>query len=171
MSLTKPSNKRGRTGSGGNDIMTNSSTKTNNLIQRYQSIKAHMKFLINSVGRLDLQSCRGMADSMLLKNRIALYRWSLKDFKEAVQRHDELYKRIFPDRLSTEENLKEYRGILEQINSAIVLAENANNNNPMREELNVYLVKINMAVNKICESISLRIAMEDKSARQHQYTK
>jgi hypothetical protein len=147
--------------------MINSDIETNSLIQQRQSTQAHMKFLVNSVGRLDPQSCREIADSTSLRNRIALYRWSLYDFKEAIQRHNELDKKIFTGSIPIEGTIKEHQAILEQILSAIVLAENAVNNKTSREELNVYLVKITIAVNQICETIELHMTKEDELVRQH----
>jgi hypothetical protein len=153
---------------GGDNNMANSDIEIRNLVQQHQSTQAHLKFLIHSVGRLDPQLCREIADATSLKNRIALYRWSLYDFKEAMQRHDELDRRIFEGRRSLAVILKEHQGILEQISSAIVLAESAVNNTMSREELNVYLVKTTLAVNKICETIELHLAREDELVRQHQ---
>jgi hypothetical protein len=150
--------------------MTNSNNEIRNLVQHHQSTQAHIKFLIHAVGRLDPQLYREMADSNSLKNRIALYRWSLYDFKEAMQRHDELDKRIFEGRRSLEGILKEHQGILEQISSAIALAESSVNDTLIREELNVFLVKTTLAVNKICETIELHMAREDELLRQHQKT-
>jgi hypothetical protein len=158
---------RKSTGFGGNNIMTNLDIETNRLIQQHQSTQAHMKFLVNSVGRLDPQLCREIADSTSLKNRIALYRWSLYDFKEAIQRNGELDKGIFANSPSIVGILEEHQRILEQINSAIVLAESAANSKASREELNVYLVKITIAVNKICEIIKIHMAKEDKLVNQH----
>jgi hypothetical protein len=147
--------------------MTNSNIEISNLIQQHQSTQAHMKFLINAVGRLDPQSCREMASSAALRNRISLYRWSLYDFKEAIQRHNELDKRIFPDSRSAEGILKEHQGIMELIDSTIMLAENSANIDNSREQLNVYLVKITMAVNKVCETIELHMTKEDELVKQH----
>ena len=150
--------------------MTDSDIEIRNLVQQHQSTQAHIKFLIHSVGRLDPQLCREMANATSIMNRIALYRWSLYDFKEAMQRHDELDRRIFRGRRSIEGIIKEHQGIMEQVSSAIVLAESAVNNSVSREELNVYLVKTTIAVNKICETIELHLAREDELLRQHPKT-
>jgi hypothetical protein len=145
--------------------MNVSDNEIDNLIQQHQAVQAHMKFLLNAVGRLHTQSDQEMPDSRSLKNRIALYRWSLYDFKEAIQRQVELDERILLGSRSTEEISGEHRGILEQINNAIMLAENAVNNNTSREELNVYSIKIIEAVNSICETIELHIAKENELVR------
>jgi hypothetical protein len=137
-------------------------TKNNIQIQKHQAIHAHMKYLINAVGRLDLQSCMHIAKSNSLKNRITLYRWSLFDFKEAIQRDTELHKRFFLYNPLLEDILRKNQEILEQIDDTLVLAENAFNGKLLREELNVILVKINLAVNAICESIKLNMTKEEE---------
>jgi hypothetical protein len=143
--------------------MTDESSK---LIQQHQAVQAHMKFLIKAVGRLYPQPNQEMPESTSLKNRIALYRWSLYDFKEAILRQIEMDERMFLGR-STEGILIEHEGILQLINDAIVLAENAVNNKTSREELNVYTIKIIEAVNKICETLELHMTKEDELVREH----
>ena len=137
-------------------------TKNNIQIQQRQAIHAHMRYLISAIGRLDIQLCLHIADSNSLKNRITLYRWSLFDFREAIRRDIELHQRFFLDNLLLKDIISKNKEILEQINDAIVLAENAFCDKILREELNVILVKINLAVNKICESIKLNMIREDE---------
>jgi hypothetical protein len=137
-------------------------TKNKTQIKQHQAIHAHMKYLINAIGRLDINSCRRIADSKSLKNRVTLYRWSLLDFKEAIQRDTELHKRFFLDNLLLTDMLRKNQEILERINDAIVLAENAFSGKILREELNVILIKINLAVNAICESIKLNMTGEEE---------
>jgi hypothetical protein len=135
-------------------------------IRQHQAIHGHMKFTIAAVGKLDLQSCiPHIADSKSLKNRIALYLWSLYDLKEAIQRDTELNKMIFAGNHLLKRILKENQEILERINNLITLAANAADNKILREELNVILVKINLAVNTICETIKLNITKEDAIAK------
>jgi hypothetical protein len=136
-------------------------------VQQHQSIHAHLRYLIHAVGKLDPQSCRGLAESSALANRIGLYRWSLYDFKEAVKRHDESDKRIFQGTRSIERFLKEHVVILEKIESALELAEYVAKNGMLREELNVYLVKIALAINTICEMIEKHIAKEEDMIKQY----
>ena len=57
--------------------------------------------------------------------------------------------------------LKENQEIIELINKVNKFAEIALNKNLMREELNVVLVKINLAVNSLCETIELKMVRED----------
>ena len=146
--------------------MTTSDSESKNLIQQHQAIQAHMKFLINSLSTLSTQTNQEMPYSIPLKDRIALYRWSLYDFREAIQRQIELDERIFLGSSSTEGILREHQGIREQINIAIGLAENAVYHKINQEELNIYSLNIIEAVNKICESIEQHIAKEDKLLKQ-----
>jgi hypothetical protein len=141
-------------------------TKNSIHTRQHLAIHGHMKFLISAVGKLDLQSSlEHIAESNSLKSRIALYRWSLNDFKKAIQCDTELDLKAFPDSPSLEGILRENQEILEKINNALDLAENAFENKIMREELNVILVKINLAVNTICETIELKIIKEEALAK------
>jgi hypothetical protein len=156
---------------GGKVKMANSDMGIIVLVQQHQSIQAHLKFLIHSVGRLDPQSCRGLAESAALTDRIALYRWSLYDFKEAMKRHNELDSRIFQDNRSIDRLLKEHEVILGKINNAIELADIVAKTKLFREELNVYLVKIALAINTICEAIELHTSKEDELIKQYKKTR
>lgn len=147
--------------------MTTSDNEISNLIQQHQAVQTHMKFLINALSPLYAQSDQEMPYSTPLKDRIALYRWSLYDFKEAIQRQIELDERIFLGERSMEEILRENQGILEQINNAIVLAENAVDNKTSQEELKTYSLNIIEAVNRICETMELHMTKEDELVRQH----
>lgn len=143
-------------------VITNNSIHT----KKHQAIHGHMKFLISAVGKLDLQSSsEHIAESSSLKSRIALYRWSLNDFKKAIQCDTELDLKAFPDSPSLESILRENQEILEQINNTLDVAENACVNKILREDLNVILVKINLAVNAICETIKLKMIKEDAMAK------
>jgi hypothetical protein len=146
--------------------MTTSYNEIKNLIQQHQAIQAHMKFLINSLSTISAQSNQEVPYSIPLKDRIALYRWSLYDFREAIQLQIELDDRIFLDSSSTEEILREHERIREQIDITIRLAENAVYHNISQEELNIYSLNIIKAVNKICESIEQHIAKEDNLLKQ-----
>lgn len=146
--------------------MTTVAVKNSVQIRQHQAIHGHMKFTISAVGKLDLQSCLPhIADSKSLKNRIALYRWSLNDLKEAVIRDSELNKLVFPGNHLLKSILRENQQILAQINNTITLTGNTADNKIMREELNVILVKINLAVNTICETIKLNMVKEDALAK------
>jgi hypothetical protein len=146
--------------------MTTSDNEISNLIHQHQAVQAHMKFLINALSTLYTQSDQEMPSSTPLKDRIALYRWSLYDFKETIQRQIELDERIFLGSRSKEGILREHQGILEQINNAIVLAENAVSNKTSQEELKIYSLNIIEAVNRICETMELHMTKEDELVRQ-----
>jgi hypothetical protein len=139
--------------------------KNNVQIRQHQAIHAHMRFTITAVGKLDLQSCLPyIADSKSLKNRIALYRWSLNDLKKAIQSDIELHQQVFPGNPLLKSILRENHDILERINEAMTLAGNVSNV-IIREELNVILVKISLAVDTICEIIKLNMIKEDALAK------
>jgi hypothetical protein len=146
--------------------MTTVALKNNIQIRQHQAIHAHMRFTISAIGKLDLQTCLPhIADLKSLKNRIKLYGWSLNDLKEAVQRDTGLNKMVFPDNHVLKSLLRENQQVLERINHAITLAEKNADQKIMREELNVILVKINLAVNTICETIKLNMIKEDALAK------
>ncbi len=146
--------------------MTTSDNEIKNLILQHQAIHAHMKFLTQALSTLSLQSNQGIAKLTPLKDRIVLYHWSLYDFREAIQRQVELDDRIFLGSSSTEEILREHQKILEQIDMAIRLAENAVYNKISQAELIIYSLNIIEAVNKICDLIEQHIAKEDKLLKQ-----
>ena len=148
-------------------IKNSTQTKQHQAVSKqHHAVHGHIRYLVSAVGKLDLQSCvPHIAESGSLKNRIALYRWSLNDFKKAVQRDMELDGRAFSGSPSLKDILKENQEILQQINRALTLAENSLNTDILREELNVALVKINLAVNAICETVKLKMVKEDALAK------
>jgi len=148
--------------------MTTSYNEIKNLIQQHQAIQAHMRFLINSLSTLSTStpSNQEVSYSIPLKDRIALYRWSLYDFREAIQLQIELDDRIFLGSSSTEDIFMDHQKIREQIDITIRLAENAVYHNISQEELNIYSLNIIKAVNKICESIEQHMAKEDNLLKQ-----
>ena len=144
-------------------------TKNNLLVRQHQSIHAHIRYLVSAVGKLDLQACPNIADSNALKNRIVLYRWALHDFEKVLRRDAGLDEQVFKDSPSLKGLLREKQEILEQINDAIILAQNVFNYKIMREELNVILVKINLVSNSICETLKSLNAREDELALKREY--
>jgi hypothetical protein len=141
---------------------------TNNPVfsKQHQAVHGHMRFIVNAVGQLDLRSCPvHIAESSALRQRIALYRRSLYDLQKALQRDDELNQQTFIGSHLLENIVKENQKILFSIGRTLVIAEKALNTSIIREELNVALVKINLAVNTICESINLKMIKEDTLAR------
>ncbi len=146
--------------------MTTSDNEIKNLIQQHQAIQAHMKFLIETLSTLSMQSNQGIEQLTPLKDRIVLYRWSLYDFREAIQRQVELDDQVFLGSSSIEEILREHQKIRDQIDIAIGLTENAISNRMSQEELNICSLNIIEAVNKICKSIEQHIAKEDKLLEQ-----
>ena len=141
-------------------------TKNNAQIQQHQAVHAHLKFLINAVGKLDLQSSPiHIAEPKQLKNHIALYRWALNDFKKAIHRDIELNKRSLPQGPLSKDILNASKEILRRFDDVIKLTEKAMDRVKIREELNVILVKINLVVNSICDAITLNMGKEEVLAR------
>lgn len=141
------------------------------LMQEHEIIRAHMKFLINSLSSLVAQSSQGTAQSTQLKDRITLYCWPLYDFREGIRRHIDLDERIFETLLgsiSIENITGEHETIKKQLDDAIRLAENAIYNELHRGELNKCALDIGEAVKMICESIGAHIAEEDRLLKQVQ---
>ena len=131
-------------------------------IQQHHAIHAHLKFLINAVGKLDLSvSPNHIAEPKALKNHIALYRWSVNDFKKALQRDIELNKNSLPKGPLSKEILDAEKAIMRRFDEVLKFADKAMDSVRVREELNVILVKINLAVNSICDAILLVMAREE----------
>jgi hypothetical protein len=141
------------------------------LMQEHVAIRAHMKFLINSLSSLATQSSQGTAQSTQLKDQITLYRWPLYDFREAIRRHIDLDERIFETLLGStlvEDIMGEHETIQKQVDNAIWLAENAVYNKLRLEELDKCASDIREAVNRICELIGTHIGKEDRLLKQAQ---
>lgn len=147
------------------EIKTPAAVKDSVLTRQHLAIHGHMKFTTSAVGKLDLQSMPGIATSNALKERIALYRWSLLDLKEAVQRDFELNRQVFSAGPSLKAIARENRDILGKIIEAISIAEQIADSRILREELNVILVKVNLAVNAICEAVKLHLIKEEVLAK------
>jgi hypothetical protein len=148
--------------------MITSNIEIENLIQRHQAILAHMNFLIKALSTLSVQPSQSTTYSTSLRDRIACYRWSLYDFKEAIQRQSELDECILPRNDQPKEILKEYQEIREQIDTAIELIEDAANNKVGQEELIIISRKVNEAVNIICKTLKHYIDEEDNYLKQQQ---
>jgi hypothetical protein len=149
------------------DTKNNTQIKNNPVFSKqHQSVHGHMRYIVNAVGQLDLQSCAlHIAEASSLRQRIALYRRSLYDLQKALQRDTELNEQTFIGSHLLENIVKENQKILFSIVRTQAIAENALNRSILREELNVALVKINLAVNAICETINLKMIKEDALAR------
>jgi hypothetical protein len=157
---------KSKTGQGGKNFMTTLAAKNDIYVKQHQVLHAHIKYLINAVGRLDLQSFpQHIADAKSIKNRITLYRWSITDFKEAIKRDIELHKAVFHNSPSLTSILNKNQDALEQIDKAAQLIEKSPVKGILREELNVLLVKTNLAVNTICEALTLNMNAEDELAK------
>ena len=128
------------------------------LMREHEAIRAHMKFLINSLSSLAVQSAQA-------KDQIRRYRWGLYDFRDGIRRHVELDERIFeklPGNTSVEETMKEHEEIQKQADDVIRLADDAAESELGREKLNQRALNIREAFNRICELIEAHTAKEDR---------
>ncbi len=128
------------------------------LMGEHEAIRAHMKFLINSLSSLAVQSIQ-------VKDQIRSYRWGLYDFRDGIRRHIELDERIFetlPGNTSVEETMREHEEIQKQADDVIRLADDAVESKLGREELNQRALDIREAFNRICELIEAHTAKEDR---------
>jgi hypothetical protein len=81
-------------------IDTNSIQIKNNPVfsKQHQAVHGHMRYIVNAVGQLDLQSCAlHIAEFSSLIKRIALYRCSLHDLDKALLRDMELNEQTFAE--------------------------------------------------------------------------
>jgi hypothetical protein len=136
-----------------------------NLMQEHEAIRAHMKFLSNSLSNLAEQSSGGMEPAAQVKDRIWNYRWGLYDFRDGIRRHIELDERIF-ETLSGSSSMgkmmREHEIIRKQVDDALHLTDDAVENEVSPKELNKYALDIREAFNKICALIEKHTASEDR---------
>jgi len=128
------------------------------LMQEHEAIRAHMRFLTESLSNL-------ATPSIQVKDRIRSYRWGLYDFRDGIRRHIELDERIFETLLGStavEETLREHEEIQKQVAGAILLADNAVENELGQEELYQHILNIREAFKRICELIEAHTVKEDR---------
>ena len=128
------------------------------LMGEHGAIRAHMKFLIDSLNSL-------AAPSSQVKDRIWSYRLGLYDFRDGIRLHIDLDERIFKalsGSASVAETMKEHGEIQKQVDEAIRLADHAVNNKLGQEALNQQASKIKEVFNRICELIEAHTAREDR---------
>ncbi|OGO31231.1 MAG: hypothetical protein A2Z29_09335 [Chloroflexi bacterium RBG_16_56_11] len=145
--------------------MTTSEAEIKNLVQQHQAIHAHMRFLVKALTGISPSKTPETAYATPLQERIAVYRWSLYDFREAIQLQIELDERIFQGDRSNKDIAREHRAIREQIDRAICLVENVAYHKIDREDLKAVSQDITESVNKICKSLDRHMAREDALAR------
>jgi hypothetical protein len=140
------------------------------LMQEHDAVRAHMRFLTNSLSNLAAQSSQGTAQSTVLKDQIVPYLWRLYDFRVAVRRHIDVDERVFETLLDTSVKDKrgEHKAIQKQMDDAIRLAENAVYNRLRRNEMKKCVTDLGKAVNAMCELIGAHMAGEDRLLKQVQ---
>jgi chromosome segregation ATPase len=150
--------------------MSASDAEITDLIQQHQAIQAHMKFLTKALSTLSTRPIHLITYLTPLRDRIAHYRWSLYDFKEAIRRQSQLDERILRNSNEMKEILKEYQEIRDRIDSAIKLAEDAVNRKMTQEKLIGYSCKISEAVDGICRILEQHMDREDNLLVQRRKT-
>lgn len=135
------------------------------LLWEHEAIRAHMRFLMNSLSSLAVPSSRGLQPSTTIKDRIRNYRCGLRDFQDAIQRHIGLDELIFETLLendSVREKMGEHDKIRQRVDDAMRLADRAVENDLPPEELNQCTLNIREAFQGICELIESHTAEEDR---------
>ena len=128
------------------------------LLGEHEAIRAHMKFLARSHKSLSVQDIQA-------KEKIWAYRCGLHDFKDEIQFHIQVDRRILnalPGDVSPEEPEEEHGEILKLINELIALADSTVIDKLSTEELSEYTKKIGLAINKIFDLVEIHIATENE---------
>jgi hemerythrin-like domain-containing protein len=134
------------------------------LLGEHEVIRAHVKFLTNSLNSLATQSSQ-------IKDRVSIYRYGLYDLRDGVRRHIELDERIFEAFLgitSMEETIREHDEIRKQVDEAIRLADHATESNLGQEDLNQCALNIIKVFNQTRELIEAHMAKEDRLLKRAQ---
>jgi len=147
------------------DILT--SKEIADLLCQHIAIRSQIRFLINGLNDLSIESNQEIAPTPTLNEQIRLYRYLLNDFQEAIRRHNALYQRIemLNGVTSSEEIIIEKKEIEQQLDNIIWLAYEAVYNGLQLEELNRCASDIIEAVNRICESIDEHMVKEEKALK------
>jgi hypothetical protein len=128
------------------------------LMGEHQAIRAHMKFLINSLTSM-------AAPSSQIKDLLWSYRMGLYDFRDGIRLHIDLDERIFkalPGSTSVAATMKEHQEIQKQVDEAIHLADSSVNDKLAQAELKQYASQIREAFDRICALIEAHTATEDR---------
>jgi len=128
------------------------------LLGEHEGIRAHMRFLTRSQKEF-------LTRDIQAKEKIWAYRFGLHDFKEEIQLHIEVDKRIFSalaEDISINAPVEEHEEILNLFNELIELADSAAIDRFSEQELSEYSEKIGSAVNKICDLVEIHIITENK---------
>ena len=128
------------------------------LIEDHKAIKAHMKFLADSLNKLAAQPVH-------VKERIWCYRQGLYDFRDAIARHIELDERIFSelrDRSSEEKTEREHQEIRALLEKAVQLASGAIEDEDREEEMKRDALRLQRAFERAYQMIEEHIDREDR---------
>ena len=138
------------------------------LLGQHVAIRSQMRFLIERLNDLSVQSNQRIAPLTTLNEKIFLYRYLLDNFQEAIRCHNELYERIemLYGGILNEEIIIEQKEIEEQLDNIVSVTHNAVYHRLQRHELNRYASDIIKGVNRICESIDMHIAKKERALKQ-----
>jgi hypothetical protein len=128
------------------------------LLEDHQAIRAHMKFLADSLNKLAAQPVH-------VRERIWCYRQGLYDFRDAIAMHVELDEHIFSelrDRNSEVKTEKEHREIRALLEQAVQLASSAIEDERLQEELGSNAQRLQRAFERVYRMIEEHIAREDR---------
>jgi len=144
------------------------------LLCQHPAIRSQMRLLIKGVNDLSLQSNEEIMASTTLKEQLTCYHFLLIDFLEAMKLRDVQYENIeICNFIKPEEEFAvKYTEIIEQLDQVIFVVKNAlyqniyweelNKYNIYCEELNRYIADIIKGVNRICKSIEIHMAEEER---------
>jgi hypothetical protein len=134
------------------------------LMREHEAIRAHIKLLINSLGRLAAQLERRGTQCVQIRDLVCGYRWALYDFRDGILRHLELDERTFEplsNDTAVEDLAKEHEKIREALKSAVCLADNVASSELGQEELIQFALGVKEAVDGLCEVIDAHTTRED----------
>jgi hemerythrin-like domain-containing protein len=138
--------------------MSQTTRELKEMMGEHEGIRAHMKFLLNSLEGLENQP-------MHVKDRIWTYRWGLLDFRAAVLRHIELDKSIYKtfekDSL-VKETEGEHEEIVNRIDEVIRLANEAVDYHHPPQDLTRRAKTIRQAFEQVCTMIESHTSKEDR---------
>ncbi len=134
------------------------------LMREHEAIRAHMKLLIKSLGRLAGQSKRGGTQSIQARDLLWGYRWALYHFRDGILHHLELDERTFEplsQDISVDDLIREHSGIRKELDGAVRLADNVARSDLGQEELVQLASGMEEAIGRLCEMIDAHTIKED----------
>jgi hypothetical protein len=128
------------------------------LLGEHEGIRAHMNFLARLQKNLSVQDIQA-------REKIWAYHCGLHDFKDEIQFHIDVDKRIFrelPKDISLNAPIEEHEEIQNLYNELIELTDSAAIDRFNEQELGEFIEKIKLAINKIFDLVEIHITSENK---------